>query len=84
MNIIEIASQLVWVLPVYVAINELIKKVLPNLNTRFIPLINLVLGFTAWPMIDNTSIYIKCFACIVLGLSAGGLFDLGKRTILDK
>ena len=84
MNIVEIAAQLVWVLPVYVAINEFIKKVIPNLNTRFIPLINLVLGFTAWPMIDSTSIYIKCFACVVLGLAAGGLFDLGKRTILDK
>ena len=84
MNIVEIASQLVWVLPVYVAINELIKKVLPNLNTRFIPLINLVLGFTAYPMIDSPSIYIKCFACVVLGLAAGGLFDLGKRTVLNK
>lgn len=84
MNIIEIASQLVWVLPVYVAINELIKKVLPNLNTRFIPLINLVLGFTAYPMIEAESLYVKIFACVVLGLSAGGLFDLGKRTILDK
>jgi hypothetical protein len=84
MNIVEIASQLVWVLPVYVAINEFIKKVLPNLNTRFIPLINLVLGFTAYPMIDSPSIYIKSFACVVLGLAAGGLFDLGKRTVLNK
>lgn len=84
MNIVEIASQLVWLLPVYVGINELIKKVLPNLNTRFIPLINLVLGFTAWPLIGVESIYIKSFACVVLGLAAGGLFDLGKRTLLDK
>lgn len=84
MNIVEIAAQLVWLLPVYVAINELIKKVLPNLNTRFIPLINLVLGFTAWPLISVESLYIKSFACIVLGLAAGGLFDLGKRTLLDK
>jgi len=84
MNIIEIASQLVWVLPVYVAINELIKKVLPKLDTRFIPLINLVLGFTAYPMIETDSLYVKIFACIILGLSAGGLFDLGKRTVLNK
>jgi hypothetical protein len=84
MNIVEIASQLVWVLPVYVAINELIKRLFPRLDTRFIPLINLVLGFTAWPMIESESLYVKCFACIILGLSAGGLFDLGKRTILNK
>jgi hypothetical protein len=35
-------------------------------------------------MIEAESLYIKIFACIILGLSAGGLFDLGKRTILDK
>jgi hypothetical protein len=84
MNVLEIAAQLVWLIPVYVGINELIKKVVPNLDTRFYPLVNLVLGFTAYPIIPETSTYIRIFACVVLGLAAGGFYDLGKKTILDK
>ena len=83
MNFIEIATSLVILIPIIVGINELVKKVLPNLNTRFYPVLNLLLGFIAFPMFEAT-LYIKVLVCVVLGLAAGGFYDFGKKTVANK
>ena len=82
-NILSGANLVVGLLPVIVGINALLKKV--GLDSRFVPVINLVLGFIAFPLlIESFTLYQSIIACLIIGLSAGGFYDFGKRTILDK
>lgn len=82
-NILNGANLVVGLLPVIVGINALLKKV--GLDSRFSPVINLVLGFIAFPLlIESFNLYQTIIACLIIGLSAGGFYDLGKRTVLDK
>lgn len=82
-NILTGANLIVGFIPVIIGINALLKKI--GLDSRFSPLINIVLGFLAFPLlIESFTIYQSIIACLVIGLSAGGFYDFGKRTILDK
>lgn len=74
---------IVGLLPVIVGINAMLKKI--GLKGRFSPLVNLILGFMALPLLLNDfGLYEAIIACIIIGISAGGFYDLGKRTILNK
>lgn len=77
------ANIIVGIIPVIIGINSLLKKI--GLKGRFSPLVNLILGFMALPLLLNDfGLYEAIIACLIIGLSAGGFYDLGKRTILDK
>jgi len=77
------ANLIVGIIPVIIGINSLLKKV--GLDSRFSPIVNLILGFIAFPLLmESFTLYQSIIACLIIGLSAGGFYDLGKRTILDK
>jgi len=66
-----------------IALNELLKKV--GMNDRWCPIVNLVGGFLALPiLLTNNNVYNSILMCLMIGLSAGGLFDLGQYTIRGK
>ena len=68
---------------ILIAINELLKKV--GMNDRWCPVVNLVGGFIAMPLLlVNNSIYNSILMSLMIGLSAGGIFDLGQYTIRGK
>ena len=68
---------------ILIAINELLKKV--GMNDRWCPIVNLVGGFIAMPLLlVNNSIYNSILMSLMIGLSAGGIFDLGQYTIRGK
>lgn len=74
---------IVGIIPVIIGINSLLKK--SGLEGRFSPLVNLILGFMALPLLLNDfGLYEAIIACLIIGLSAGGVYDVGKRTILNK
>lgn len=82
-EILNGATLALGLLPIIIGINALLKKI--GLDGRFSPIINLILGFIAFPvLIESFTLYQSIIASIVLGLAAGGFYDLGKRTILDK
>ena len=79
------AAGVVIIIPgIIVAINQLLKAV--GFNSRFSPIINILLGFMALPAFVEMGLtwYYGAIGCLILGLSAGGFYDLGKTTILNK
>lgn len=85
-NIINAVSLLVGFLPVIIAFNALLTTI--GMPKKFAPLVNLALGFLAFPFVKEIfPIYTSIIACLILGLAAGGFYDLGKsniKTVLDK
>lgn len=82
-NILNGANLVIGIIPVIISINSLLKKI--GLEGRFSPIVNIILGFLAFPLlIDSFTTYQSIIACLIIGLSAGGFYDLGKRTFLDK
>lgn len=81
-QITEMVNLAVIFIPIIIGVNSLLKKV--GLEGRFLPVVNVLLGFMAFPLLINNGIYPAIIACLVIGLSAGGFYDLGKRTILNK
>lgn len=69
---------------VIVGINQLLKTI--GFNSRYSPIVNLILGFIAFPVLSEVgfSWFYSSFGCLIIGLSAGGFYDLGKTTILNK
>jgi len=69
---------------IYIAINQLLKKI--GLAEKWCPIINVILGFMALPVFLELglNIYYSIMGCLILGLSAGGFYDLGNKTILGK
>jgi len=63
--------------------NELLKKI--GMNDRWCPLVNLLGGFMAMPgLMQTNTVYNSILMSLMIGLSAGGLFDLGQYTIRGK
>lgn len=82
-NIINAVSLLAGFIPLIIAFNAFLTKI--GLPTRFAPIVNLLLGFIAFPVVkESFPIYQSILACLVIGLSAGGFYDLGKKTILNQ
>ena len=69
---------------IFIGINQLLKKV--GLEEKWCPVINLILGFIALPVFFEIglNLYYSIMGCLILGLSAGGFYDLGNKTILNK
>ena len=69
--------------PIVLALVELVKKTLPNMDKRFLPVSALVLGilvgFLAQPFTD-LDIVLRLWAGGLAGLGATGLFELLKPT----
>lgn len=82
-NIVNVIGALVWFIPLIIGFNTFLTKI--GLPTRFAPIVNLVLGFLAFPEAREVlPLYPSIIACLVIGLSAGGFYDLGKTTVLNK
>lgn len=66
------------------ALNQLLKSV--GLSERFVPVANVVFGFIAYPLFSalGLSVYFSVMGCLILGLSAGGFYDFGKKTLLNQ
>ena len=74
---------LALLMPVIIGINQLLKSV--GVPSRFVPLINIALGFMAYPLIVAlVGVYLAIIGCIILGLAVGGFYDLGVKTVLNK
>jgi len=69
---------------IFIGINELLKKI--GLEEKYCPVINVILGFLAFPVFFEIglNLYYSIMGCLILGLSAGGFYDLGSKTILKK
>jgi hypothetical protein len=69
---------------IIIGINQLLKKV--GLEEKWCPVVNIILGFMALPVFMDLGItwYYSAMGCLILGLSAGGFYDLGNKTILGK
>lgn len=68
-----------------IALNEMLKKL--GMNTKWCPLVNLVFGGGFSVLLLSEMGFILSHSIIVgimLGLSAGGFFDLVKFSILKK
>lgn len=85
-NIVNVVSLLIGFLPLIIAINALLTTI--GMPKRFAPIVNIVLGFLALPeALELLPIYPSIIACLIVGLTAGGFYDLGKsnvKTVLDK
>jgi hypothetical protein len=65
---------------VLIGLNELLKKI--GMNDRWCPLVNLVGGFIAMPfLLESYNIYNSILLSLIIGLSAGGFYDLGQKTV---
>lgn len=83
-NIVEILNptNLLVVMPfIIIAVIQFLKKM--GLSDRFAPVVNVVLGFMAMPIFLELGIawYYSIMGCLILGLSAGGFYDFGNKTI---
>ncbi len=58
-------------------------KMAVKIPSRFVPLISIVLGL-ALISLGNVSLQDTIITGIVVGLSASGLYQVGKKTIMDK
>jgi len=68
---------------ILIGLNELLKKI--GMNDRWCPVVNLVGGFMAMPLLlETNNIYNSILMSLMIGLSAGGLFDLGQYTVRGK
>lgn len=69
---------------IFIGINQMLKKV--GLDEKWCPVINVILGFIAFPVFVELglNLYYSIMGCLILGLSAGGFYDLGNKTILNK
>jgi hypothetical protein len=68
---------------ILIGLNELLKKV--GMNDRWCPVVNLVGGFMAMPLLlETNNVYNSILMSLMIGLSAGGLFDLGQYTVRGK
>jgi len=73
----EIFYQGVPVIVVIIALIELFKNL--GMSVRLAPLASLILGLLAGYFLLN-----NWFTGLVIGLTASGLFDIAKKTILGK
>jgi hypothetical protein len=70
---------------IIVGLIEVLKKL--GLQDKYIPLLDVLLGVGLTWLIEPTEIRLMVLWGIVLGLSAGGLYDLGKepvKTVISK
>lgn len=69
---------------IFIGINELLKKI--GLSERWCPIVNVILGFMVLPVFLELglNLYYSIMGCLIFGLSAGGFYDLGNKTILNK
>jgi len=61
---------------------EVIKR-LKLLQERFLPAVSLIMGSILYVSLNGISVRTIVLG-IAIGLSASGLFDIGKKTILDR
>jgi len=66
-----------------IGLNEVIKRL--GLETRFIPLTAVLIGCLLAFLSNLTASYeLTILQGLLIGLSSAGLFDLGRKTILDR
>ena len=73
----------IWLLPLVTAVTEIIKRALPGLDTRYIPVVSSIVGVVAGLFILELSL-IGGVTGLILGLGATGLWEFGKTTLAGK
>jgi len=72
------------VIAVILGLIEVIKRAF-DLPTRFIPLFSIILGVSIVLLFSKDFVLADgIFAGILAGLSSSGLYDFGKKTVLNK
>lgn len=75
----ELSAELVTLVGVVVAVVEIVKRTVPQLPKRFIPLASVVLG-----LVLGIFSGFSWFEGLVLGLAASGVYDTGKLSVLNR
>ena len=73
-----------FIIPVIIGVDEFIKKKGLNIPKRYLPVINVVIGVGYGAFLsyrDGTELMQSIITGALAGLSASGLFDLGKGVI---
>jgi hypothetical protein len=83
----ETINQLVitsaWVTPAILGIVQVIKLSLPKLDERYMPVVSVITGIVMGMITIGFSI-LGGFVGLLLGLSAAGLWDVGKKSVAGK
>jgi hypothetical protein len=69
-----------WLVPVIAAVVQVVKVTWPKLDGRFTPVISLVVGVAVSLVVIGLT-PIAGFAGLIFGLTASGLYDIGKKTV---
>jgi len=76
----ELIITLSWVTPVVIALVAVLRKSF-NISDRWVPLTSLVIGVAAGLGLVGVT-FLGGIAGAIIGLSASGLYDVGKRSVL--
>jgi len=71
------------IMAIVIGVTEVLKKTF-NINTRFVPIISLALALFYVLLVSELPLAESVFIGLITGLSASGLYDVGKKTILKK
>ena len=77
MNSIQVGA----IVLIVVAVCEALKYI--GVHSRWMPLISIVLGLAGAFLFDGVN-FLSTAAGVVVGLSTSGLYDVVKRTVLNK
>jgi hypothetical protein len=69
-----------WVVPIIAGLVQVIKSAVPAIDGRFTPLLSVVVGLGLGISVVGLTVT-GGFVGVVFGLTASGLYDLGKKTI---
>lgn len=72
-----------WIVPLITALVQIIKVLIPNFSKRYAPALAAVIGIGLGLLIIQVSV-LGALVGLILGLGAAGLWDLGKKTALNK
>lgn len=78
-ELVTIAVKFAVLVPVVVALTEVIKRAI-SLSSRYTPLLSLAVSMLGTIVISDFSI----LASVLVGLAASGLYDFGSKTVLNR
>lgn len=77
----ELLVAMAWVTPVLIALVGVIRSTF-KVADRYVPLLSVVLGIGAGLLLVEFNI-LGGVVGVIIGLSASGLYDVGKKTLLN-
>ncbi len=82
-EIIELAVSASWLIPLTTALVEVVKRTIQRDITRWVPIISILFGIASSLVVVSNS-PIGVVIGLMVGLSACGLYEVGKTTIVGK